>query len=74
MTLEAVMQQARALSAGDRRRLIKLLLDSLEDDPIAETGRLHDVMEFAGIGAALWSGIDAQQYVADLRAEWDDNE
>jgi hypothetical protein len=74
MNVETVMQQARELSAGDRRRLIRLLVESLVDEPPAETGDRHDIMEFAGVGADLWRGTDAQDYIHKLRAEWDETE
>jgi len=31
-------------------------------------------MEFAGVGADLWRGTDAQDYIHKLRAEWDETE
>ncbi|MGO8674112.1 MAG: hypothetical protein ACLQVD_22465 [Capsulimonadaceae bacterium] len=31
----------------------------------------HDVMELHGLGAEIWNGIDAQDYVNALREEWD---
>lgn len=30
----------------------------------------HSVSELRGCGKKLWKGIDAQQYVDKLRAEW----
>jgi hypothetical protein len=29
-------------------------------------------MELHGLGAEIWQGIDAQEYVDQLRSEWDD--
>jgi hypothetical protein len=29
-------------------------------------------MELHGLGAEIWQGIDAQEYVEQLRSEWDD--
>jgi hypothetical protein len=29
------------------------------------------LLDLAGLGAEVWQGMDAQQYVDQLRAEWD---
>ena len=40
-------------------------------------GRRHrrrataDLMELKGLGKEIWQGIDAQQYVEELRREWE---
>ena len=31
----------------------------------------HSVMELEGLGAHIWKGIDAQQYVSKERKSWD---
>lgn len=31
----------------------------------------HSVMELEGLGANIWKGIDAQQYVRTERESWD---
>ena len=31
----------------------------------------HSLMELEGLGAEIWQGIDAQEYVNELRKEWD---
>jgi hypothetical protein len=31
----------------------------------------HSVMELEGLGAHLWKGVDAQQYVSKERKSWD---
>lgn len=33
--------------------------------------KLYSVLELEGVGAALWQGKDAQDYVNELRDEWD---
>lgn len=32
----------------------------------------RDIMELHGLGKEIWEGIDAQEYVNQLRSEWDD--
>jgi hypothetical protein len=36
-----------------------------------EQPRDRSIMELHGLGAESWQGIDAQQYVNELREEWD---
>lgn len=31
----------------------------------------HSVMELEGLGAEIWKGVDAQEYVRKERASWD---
>src|SRR5262245_43783525 len=31
----------------------------------------HSLLELEGVGAEIWQGIDAQQYVNEQRDEWD---
>jgi hypothetical protein len=31
----------------------------------------HSVMELEGLGAQIWKGVDAQQYVSKERKSWD---
>jgi hypothetical protein len=31
----------------------------------------HSLLELEGLGAEIWQWIDAQQYVNELRDEWD---
>ena len=33
----------------------------------------HSIMELEGLGAELWEGIDAQEYVRQERASWDES-
>ena len=31
----------------------------------------HSLFELEGLGAEIWKGIDAQEYVDNLRDEWE---
>jgi len=33
--------------------------------------RRRSLLELEGLGAEIWEGIDAQEYVNELRKEWD---
>jgi hypothetical protein len=69
MTIQEMLQEIPSLSLEERKQLIHALVDS-----IAETteGKKRRIREFAGIGAELYDGTDAQEYVNQIRREWDE--
>jgi hypothetical protein len=69
MTITEIMQQAKSLSLQERRELVKLLNDSLQQ---VEEPKKHSILELAGLGAEVWQGIDPQEYINQLRSEWDE--
>jgi hypothetical protein len=69
MTVAEILEQAKALSAQERKELVKLLIDTLD---VTETSpRQRSILELRGLGKEIWEGIDAQEYVNQLRDEWD---
>jgi hypothetical protein len=72
MTIQEMIQEARTLSVEERKQLIKALaaMDILEKSQ-TETPKKRNIMEFLGLGAEIWDEIDAQEYVNQLRSEWD---
>lgn len=63
------MPKIRALSAEDRKQLISLIVDTFtESDP---PEKKHSLLELEGLGKEIWEGIDAKEYVEELRREWD---
>ncbi|MBK9713562.1 MAG: hypothetical protein IPO81_20025 [Kouleothrix sp.] len=75
MTVAEIMEQAKALSVQERKELVKRLVDTL-DTPVykASPQEKHSILELAGLGAEVWKDIDAQEYVDQLRSEWDELE
>lgn len=69
MALADLIQEIRALSIDERKMLITLIADTL-----TETTRTRSLLELEGLGADLWKGVDAQEYVDSLRQEWDERE
>ncbi len=65
-----LLEQARALSGAERKDLVKLLLDTLDAPALPQAGHRR-IAELRGLGKEIWAGIDAQQYVDELRSEWD---
>ncbi len=71
MPLEGIMEEVRALSVAERKRLISAIIDTLSE-PAETLPKKRSILEFEGVGAEMWQGIDAQEYVNKLRGEWDE--
>ena len=61
--------QVKSLSANERLQLIELITHDLRETMEGPEG--HSILELHGLGAEIWKGIDAQEYVDELRDEWD---
>ena len=50
-----------------------LLTRDLQDENAANSAgeKRHSVMEFYGAGREAWAGVDVQQYINEMRDEWD---
>ena len=65
-------EQIRHLTAEQKLRLIALIAQGLaEHARTVSQPRRRSLMELEGLGAELWQGIDAQEYIDQLRSEWD---
>jgi hypothetical protein len=62
-------QQIKPLPRAARLQLLARIAQDLAADD-ENTGELS-IMDLHGLGAEIWQGIDAQQYVNELRDEWD---
>ena len=71
MTIAEILHQAKTLSVQERKELVKLLVDSL-DVPETVPRQQRHLSELRGLGKEIWEGIDAQEYVNQLRNEWDE--
>ena len=61
-------QQIRPLPAAHRLQLISRIAEDLASDVPAAKRR---ITEFRGLGKEIWQDVDVQQYVDDLRDEWE---
>jgi len=68
MTLATLLNEVRALSVEERKQLVMAILDSLTEDP---PQKKRSLLELEGLGKDIWEGVDAQEYVNELRREWD---
>lgn len=62
---ELYEQHIRRLSRNQRLMLLAMTADGLVESKAR--GRKRNIMELAGLGKEIWSGIDAQEYVDSLR-------
>jgi hypothetical protein len=69
MTLQEIFEEIPKLSRQERKELIHTLVDSLTE---VDEPKQHSILELEGLGAEIWEEIDAQEYVNQLRSEWDD--
>jgi hypothetical protein len=70
MTVAEIMEQAKTLSPTERKELVKLLVDSL-DVEVAPQPRKRRLSELRGLGKEIWADIDVQEYLNQMRDEWD---
>jgi len=66
MSVEEIAREIPHLSIPERRQLLDVILDSLID---AQSRRTRSVLDFAAAGE--WDGVDAQEYINQLRQEWE---
>ncbi|MDX2075719.1 MAG: hypothetical protein SFZ02_04775 [bacterium] len=73
MSLQTMIQEVQVLSPEERKQLMHILLDLIIEptQPEPELSQ-RSLLEFRGLGAHLYDGTDAQEYVNQLRSEWDD--
>jgi hypothetical protein len=62
--------QVKQLPPTERLRLLELIVRELAAASERPTGE-RSLLELEGLGAEIWQGEDAQEYVASLRREWD---
>jgi hypothetical protein len=62
-------QQIKPLPRAVRLQLLARIAQDLA--AVEDEQEERSIMELHGLGAEIWQGIDAQQYVNELRDEWD---
>jgi len=64
-------RQVKPLAQAERLKLLALIAGDLAIEPPKPAPRQRSLLELEGLGAEIWQGIDAQEYVNELRKEWD---
>ena len=66
MTVYELLEKAKALEQRQQIELIKLLVDHLASQPPQPKRSLS---ELRGLGKEVWQGVDAQEYINELRGK-----
>ena len=69
MSIQEMIQEARKLSIEERKQLMKALVDLLDEPQSPGKQPRRSLQDFRGIGAHLYDGTDAQEYINRLRSE-----
>jgi len=68
---ETVLEMAESLAAGEQMRLVEDLKRRIPAEAAKPVKKKHSIMELEGLGKEIWQGINAAEYVREMRAEWD---
>ena len=63
-------QQIKPLPRAVRLQLLARIAQDLAMSDASDEPE-HSLLDLEGLGAEIWQGIDAQQYVNEQRDEWD---
>jgi hypothetical protein len=64
------VKKIQTLTPEEQLSLIKVISAGLQKTLKGKKAK-HTVMELEGLGADIWKGIDAQEYVRKERNSWD---
>lgn len=66
---EDYVKGIRELKPEEQLNLVEIISAQLKKS-LVEKKIKHNIMELEGLGADLWKGIDAQEYVRKERDSW----
>ena len=66
MTARELFERAKQLEQWQQKELIMLLVDHLASQPPKPRRSLR---ELEGLGKEIWQGVDAQEYINELRGK-----
>lgn len=64
MNVYELLEKAKTLEQRQQKELIMLLIDHLASQPPKPKRSLS---ELQGLGKEIWQGVDAQEYINELR-------
>ena len=72
MSVEEIYRQhIKPLPMAEQLKLIEKVARELATENDKPATRKRSLLELEGLGAEIWQGIDAQEYVNELRNEWE---
>lgn len=69
MTKNEAIAVILSLSRDEQAEITHMLINQLSQP---DASKSHSILELEGLGAEIWKDLDAQEYVNQLRHEWDD--
>lgn len=69
-----VLKLALNLAPDEQLQLIEDLVQNIRQTCKIEAEPLHSILGFEGLGKEVWQAIDVDQYIAEERASWDDQD
>jgi hypothetical protein len=70
LTYHDYVRGIQGLRPEEQLSLVEIISVRLKKTLGRKRGK-HSVMELEGLGADIWQGIDAQEYVNEERESWD---
>jgi hypothetical protein len=61
----------KPLPSHEQLKLVELIARKMARSRYTVERPKRSIMELHGLGAEIWEGVDAQEYVNELRKEWD---
>lgn len=72
MSIEQLYERhIKPLPSHKQLKLVELIARKMARASDSNKHPKRSIMELHGLGAEIWEGIDAQEYVNELRKEWD---
>jgi hypothetical protein len=74
MTIAATQiyrQHIQNISVQEQLQIVALITQHLMANESLRKPKLRSLLELEGLGAELWQARDAQEYVEQLRREWE---
>ncbi|MBW1941101.1 MAG: hypothetical protein JRG68_04360 [Deltaproteobacteria bacterium] len=65
------MEGIKSLNINEQLDLIDALSRSIKARVDQKRIKKHSIMELEGLGAEIWKGIDAREYISKERESWD---
>jgi len=71
MEIEQIYKKyVKKTSIKDQLKLISIISQNLSSESLGQEKRVYSLLELEGLGKEIWDKINAQDYINDLRDEW----
>ena len=70
LSYDDLVREIQSLAQEEQLSLVEIISARLKNTLGGKRGK-HSFLELEGLGAEIWKGIDAQEYVQKERESWD---